>query len=175
MIPTISLFVLYSQVALSVPRAKRLTRQAIAIVERDTGVRLVPRYRRRRDITQRPDIENSRVALGSLSHYFYRENIAPEELAILLTPPGIAPWGQEASTGQAVICGRRAYVGIISTHHMNVITMAHEIGHMMGAQHTEWTGSIMDPSPHVAAYQRGWQTHFDGSSIDLIRRCLGNH
>ncbi len=175
MIPTISLFVLYSQVALSVPRAKRLTRQAVAIVERDTGVRLTPRYRRRRDITERPDLNNQRTALGTFMPYFYRENIAPDELAILLTPPGIASGGREASTGQAVICGRRAYASVTTSHHMNVITMAHEIGHMLGAEHTEWTGSIMDPSPHAAAYQRGWQTSFDSSSVELIRRCLGNH
>jgi hypothetical protein len=167
----ISFFILFDRSAISLPKAQRLFRQSAAIIERDTSVKL--RARRFTRIRGAPAImlQHQRFALGIYSSYFTRS-----EHTVLLAPPGRSDYQPEIeyAVGQATICGNRGYIGVVRKGHwkINVIGLAHEMGHMLGAEHTPDDDSLMNPMPALTAYFRDWKTYLAGSTRDDIANCI---
>ncbi len=145
----ISFVVLFDRSVLSVPRAQRLFRQSAAIIQRDVPeieIRAF-RFKRVKD-TPRIPVQQQNIALGLLSPVFNRHS--PIGNTVLLAPPGysdLAP-NVEYAIGQAIICGGRGYIAVVKKGHwmMNVIGLAHEMGHMLGAQHTPDDTGVMNRS-----------------------------
>jgi hypothetical protein len=168
----ISIVVLFDRAAISLPRAQRLFRQSSAIINRD-----IPevQVRARRFIrvrgTPRIPLEYQNIALGVLSPIFDRHS--PLATTVLLAPPGRSDRAPdiEYTIGQAILCGGRGYIAIVKKGHwmMNVIGLAHEIGHMIGAQHS--ADGVMHVSPILLAYFNDWKINFSEQSQEEIKRC----
>ena len=75
------------------------------------------------------------------------------------------------SQGMAPLCGNLGFATLVApspiANQLNVRTIVHEIGHLLGAGHTSFDGSVMDPFPS------GNVIHFAVSSVDEINSCMG--
>lgn len=159
----ISAILLYSSLVLSQPKAIRLARQASAAIYSQSGVELNITVKRRRDI--RPPVSPNDSAL--ISEY---SHILPSDprLVIIVAPPSRTPEGYEVLKGMALVCSRRAVLTYLSSTHpviqrANFRTLLHEIGHALGAQHSD-DASVMSPIITQSL-------EFNATSISEIRAC----
>lgn len=157
---TIAIIVVYSHLSLPTPRVKRLTRQAFAIVERDIGVKLVPKFEKRGIRRFRSD--DPAMLLRTYGRYFPN---TPHR-TFLIAPTATDRNGSELLQGMAPICGSKGVVTLFTWEALeswNLSTFTHEIGHMLGAEHAT-DGSVMHPAKR--------QLYFNTESIEEIRKCL---
>jgi hypothetical protein len=171
---TIKVLFVYSTIILSRPRAERLVRDATAIIECDTGVKVEPVFRAdktltRLDYTRTPlMLYDHQKMLKKYAHGNYRKHI------LLIAPAARHPIFQFTRiTGEALVCGPWGIVGYARTAHhaVSAIAVAHELGHMLGAQHSIKAGVMFSAAPQFAAQYGRLDLGFTKDSVDEIWNC----
>lgn len=171
----VSFLILFDRSAITLPKAKRLFRQSAAIVQRDTGIKVVPSGFHRVKGVPRIQLQHQVFALGIYQSFFP----ATTERTILFAPPGqkeSVP-DREYSMGQARVCGNRGYCTVIKNGNWltNVTVATHEMGHMLGASHVhEENFSVMNPYAPEAVSKNNWKIYFARISREEIEKCQSN-
>ena len=164
----IPIIVAYSTLAISPPKARRLFRQASAIVERDTSIRLRPIFIRQR-IPRYRNVNAPEMLLSTYTAFFPLDERIH---TIMIVPAGVNDRGLEAISGMAPICGTRGIMtyGKKTMWEMNRTVLVHELGHMLGASHSD-TADVMNPMPNHVGIARKWEIGFSPESIKQITEC----
>ncbi|TXH17361.1 MAG: hypothetical protein E6R03_04100 [Hyphomicrobiaceae bacterium] len=169
------LLIVYATLMLTPIRAEVLARETIARVENDTGVkieeyRVIPEKR-----LKRLDILRTPALLYDHQRFFrrYWRGGRNSSHVLIVAPAGRHPFFNVPTlTGEAMVCGPWGIVGYSRALPMwiNTIAAAHELGHMLGANHSPRAGIMFSAAPQIAERSQE-DLHFTDDSITEINEC----
>lgn len=146
-------------------RVEREFRHATSVIERDLGIVVVPRFRKR--AMPVPDLTREATAVTDYAPFAAKSG----ERTFLVLEPARTAFGLKIGSGQAAICGGLGLASFGPRDEWVRFTIAHELGHLLGATHKAG-GNVMNPDPIGVGVDRVSEFYFEEESRLEISDCV---